>query len=114
MIERPLTLEDTRYREFDLGILFKSMASFDNLYATNDLSVSLRQILVELATRMKKESLDAYSLYSEEHLMPDMAKDVLRNIYGFSYPTVQKSYNQELLPVGLQPFNQKKNKDILI
>ncbi len=83
MIERPLTLEDTRYREFDLGILFKSMASFDNLYATNDLSVSLRKILVELATRMKKESLDAYSLYDEECLMPDMAKDVLRNVYGF-------------------------------
>jgi len=113
MIERPLTLEDTRYREFDLGILFKSMASFDNLYATNDLSVSLRQILVELATRMKKESLDAYSLYSEQYLMPDMTKGVLRNIYGFNYPTVQKCYNQELLPVGVQPSNQKKIKDIL-
>ena len=55
MIERPLTLEDTQYREFDLGVLFKSMASFDNLYATNDMSVSLCEILVELATRMKND-----------------------------------------------------------
>jgi len=87
------------------------MASLDFLLPTTEVRVSLREILVELATRMKNESIDGYSYYENEDKLSPLAKEILRSVYGFNYPIDISFDNKTFVgyPVGMSASCHPKN-----
>ncbi len=105
-LERPLTIEDLQYIEYDLGILFRCLSALDFQLPPNEVRVALREVLIKLAQRMKNEWIDGYKLYDSEHQMSPMAKHVMKLVYGRDYPDeayerINRLYDYKLMPAGV-------------
>ena len=77
------------------------MAIFDFISLPTELRMCLREVLIELAERMRSHYIVGYYYFeNEKHLSP-LAADAFEQVYGFSYHT---SYQLENKDKKFDPF----------
>ncbi|XP_054163081.1 uncharacterized protein LOC128960936 [Oppia nitens] len=82
IVIRPISAIDYKYYEVGCGVTFKSLAIFDCIDLPTEVMVQLEQMLTELAQKLKLEMFVDFNLYTNENLIPRIAKEVLRKVFN--------------------------------
>ncbi|CAG2121562.1 unnamed protein product, partial [Medioppia subpectinata] len=103
---RPLTQEDFQYYELDWAIMFKTLASLEHFLLPTDMRAQLCELMTELAERMQRLYICPYDYYKEEKVMPRVAKEVTKKVFGSDIDV--QYIKQKDRSIGLTPAGAKR------